>query len=314
MSNFKRNFYHTGLEASREDIRALLDHLNPSKKLFVMKGSGVASPVGGVYEAGSDANDGLTWGTAFASIAKAIAVASAYTNWSGSPWASNVEIHIAPGKYDEYLTAMPHGCRLIGHGECWDADGETGVLIAPTASLFAADNAVNVGAWVNGQCINIGFYTPSAVPVFDCTILNNVLFHHCRFAGPPESTVATAGIYTSDSVMLTVRDCRFEYLDCGIDFVYADGGDSMTRALIDGNFFTYISEAGIRISTNLVTPASLIINNFINGGGGTLAVGIDDNSGQDDVGVWGNFIDATDAIQGITANVGGNYIGGSNIE
>lgn len=47
-------------------------------------------------------------------------------------------------------------------------------------------------------------------------------------------------------------------MDCGLDVVYADGGDSFTRALIQGNFFTYISEAGIRISANLVTPASTI--------------------------------------------------------
>jgi len=306
----KKPFYHTGLEVSKNDLRYLLDAQDPPwLNLFVNKGSGVAVPTTGVYEAGNDANDGLTWDTAFATIAKGIAVARSYTNWSASPWATNVKIHIAPGSYAENLTALPHGCHIIGHGECWDADGETGVRIKP-----ASGSPVDVGAWVNGKCENVSFESADTSKVFDCEILNNVQFEHCRFAGAPEATTSLAGLYVRDSVMLTVRDCRFEYLDCGLDFVYADGGDSLTRLLCQGNFITYISEAGIRISANLVVPASLICHNVINGGGGTLAIGIDDNSGTDTIGVWGNWIDATDAIQGITANVGGNYIGGSNIE
>ena len=252
---------------------------------------------------------GGTWEGAYKTIAEAITAAAALVDWAVSPWAIGNEIHIAPGAYAENLTSLPHGCFMIGHGDCWDADGEVGVKVKP-----ASGAPVDVGAFVNAAVHNIGFESADTSRVFDATILNNVVFNHCRFAGAPEATTSTCGLYFSDSVMLTVRDSRFEYLDCGIDAVYADGGDSFTRAHIEGNFMTYISEAGVRVSANLVTPASKIIKNFIFGGGITLAVGIDDNSGQDNIGVFGNYIDATDAIQGITTNVGGNYVGGSSIE
>lgn len=304
-----RDFYHTGLQVSRSDIESMRSNLNPFQKLYVNKGSGVASPFGDIYKGGSDYNDGLTWGTAFATIAKAISVARGYTNWSASPWAPNVEIHIAPGSYAESLTALPHGCHLIGYGEAWDADGETGVRIKP-----ASGAAIDVGAFVNAKVSNINFEVADASRVFDATILNNVQFEHCRFAGPPEATTATAGIYTNATVALTVRDCKFEYLDAGIDIVYsAASASTMVRCLIDGNYFSWISEAGIRFgAANLLVRASFIVNNFIHGGGATLAIGIDDNSGDSSCQIARNVIGATTGIDGedLGSETGGNYVNG----
>lgn len=250
--------------------------------------------------------NGSKWTSAFKTIAEAITAAAANVDWGDSPWAIGNEIHIAPGTYAENLIALPHGCFLIGHGDCWDADGEVGVKIKP-----AAGAPVDVGTFINARIINIGFESPDTSRCFDAAILNNVVFEHCRFAGAPEATTSTCGIYTNDSVMLTVRDCRFEYLDCGIDFVYADGGDSMTRAHIEGNYFTYISEAGIRVSASLVAPASKIIGNYICQGGVTLAIGIDINI-TNTIDIYNNFITATDGIEGDTTGsyVGGNYCNG----
>ena len=303
----RRDFYHTGLEVSRSGLRQLMDAQNPAKRYFVKGTSGVVVPVNGVYESGSDTNDGLTWDTAFATIAKAISVSNGLINWSASPWATNIEIHIAPGKYAEALTSLPYGCALIGYGDAWDADGERGVRIKP-----ASGSPVDVGACINTKIQNINFESADTSRVFDATVLNNVQMVHCRFAGAPEATTSTAGIYTSDSVMLTVRDCRFEYLDCGIDFVYADGGDSFTRGHIEGNYFTYISEAGVRVSANLVAPASMIVGNIICQGGQTLAIGIDINI-TNTIGIYGNIITATDGIEGDTTGsyVGGNYCNGA---
>lgn len=256
---------------------------------------------------GSDDNSGRTPQGAFATFSKARAVVNARINWSATPWANNDIIYIAPGVYDENLTSMPHGVTVIGMGDAFDADGERGVTIKPTTG-----KPVDVSAMVNTKIYNVRFESPDTSRVFDSAILNNVQFEHCVFAGAPEATTSTAGIYVNDSVMLTVRDCRFMYVDCGIDFVYADGGDSMTRALIEGNYFTYISEAGIRVSANLVTPASMIVGNYICGGTTTLAIGIDLNittSATVGVGVYNNFISATDGIEGDTTGqfVGGNY-------
>lgn len=253
--------------------------------------------------------DGKSRSSAFKTVAEAFTATNALIDWGASPWASGDTIVVANGSYAEALTSVPYGCTVIGEGEAFDADGENGVRIKP-----ASGAAFDVASCVNVKFVNINFEVANASRVFDAAILNNTQFIHCRFAGPPEATTATCGIYTNDSVMLTVRDCRFEYLDCGIDFVYVDGGDSMTRALIVDNFFNYISEAGIRVGLNLVTPGNTIARNIIHGGGETLAVGIDNNNASDIIGVFGNYIDAADAIQGVAGNVGGNFVGGSGIE
>lgn len=252
---------------------------------------------------GNDGNDGSAEAP-FATIAKAITVANSRINWSGTPWANSDVIVISPGSYAENLTSLPYGCTIVGEGDAFDADGENGVRIKP-----ASGSPVDVDAAINMKIINVGFESADTSRVFDAAIMNNCQLIHCRFAGAPEATTSTAGIYINDSVQLTVRDCFIAYVDCGIDFVYADAGDSFTRGLIQGNVITYCSEAGVRVSANLVAPASHIDGNLIDGGSGTLAIGIDLNMATPTVHVTRNIISATDGIEGITtgAYCGGNY-------
>jgi len=269
---------------------------SPGYNFYVNKGCGLAA-----------SGAGLGWDFPFLTVAEAVTAANALIDWAASPWAPNAKIHIAPGSYAENLTSLPYGCEVIGYGDAWDADGERGVRIKP-----ATGSPVDVNACINSTFRNINFESADASKVFDAAILNNVQFYHCRFAGAPEATTSVAGIYTNDSVMLTVRDCKFQYLDCGIDFVYADGGDSWTRGHIEANYFTYISEAGIRIGLNLVTPGNLICRNFIGQGGQTLAIGIDINVATPIIDIYGNFITASECIQGddLGSYVGGNYCNG----
>lgn len=239
----------------------------------------------------------------FTTVEAAITAARARIDWAGTPWANNDYIVICPGVYAENLTALAHGCTMVGLGDAFDADGQMGVTIKP-----ASGSPVDVGGFVNAKVKNIRFESADTSRVFDSTVLNNVMFEHCVFAGAPEATTSTAGLYISDSVMLTVRDCRFMYVDCGIDVVYADANDSFTRALIDSNYMTYMSEAGIRVSANIVSPGSLITRNIICQGSASLAIGIDLNH-TNTIGIYGNIITATDGIEGDTTGtyVGGNY-------
>jgi len=252
---------------------------------------------------GSDNNSGRSKDEPFATVAKAISTTNARINWSNSPWANSDVIYIAPGVYAENLTSLPHGATMIGLGDAHDGDGENGVKIKP-----ASGAPVDVGTFVNAKIFNVAFESPDTSRVFDAAILNNVQLVHCVFKGAPEATTSTAGIYTNDSVNLTVEDCRIMYVDCGIDFVYADADDSVTRALIKNNYMTYMSEAGIRVSANLVSPASLIVGNYICQGSTTLAIGIDLNH-TNTIGIYNNFITASDGIEGDTTGtyVGGNY-------
>lgn len=301
-----KDFFHTGLQVSRSDIQGLLAAQNPFNKLYVMGGSDVAQPVSGVYEAGSDENDGLTWDTAYSTIAKAISVANSYVNWGASPWATQIEIHIAPGKYAENLTSMPYGAVLIGHGNAFDADGERSVRIKP-----ASGGAIAVTSMINSGLYNLNIQVADASNIFEAANFNNNEVIHCSFQGPPEATTALCGMSLTDAVSNLIRDCQFFYMDCGIDWT-AGGGPTSVRNWIDRNMFSYISEAGIRFDSTTVCPITHITENNIDGGSGTLAIGIDINMGTPTVSCYRNNISATDCIEGDTTGnfIGGNYCNG----
>lgn len=55
-----RDFFHTGLQVGRSDIRTLLDGMGPGNHFYVD------------YRNGSDTNDGQSWGTAFRKYSKAV--------------------------------------------------------------------------------------------------------------------------------------------------------------------------------------------------------------------------------------------------
>lgn len=299
-----RDFYHTGLGVSKSDLRMLLDHMNPAYKIFVKKGSGVASPVKGVYEAGSDTNDGRTWDTALASITEAIRRSNALINWSASPWAPNTEIHIAPGSYDENLTSMPYGGALIGHGDAFDADGERGVRIKPSSGAAIACTSI-----INCRMENLNIQVSDASKILEATNFNNNQVIHCSFQGPPEATTALCGMSLKISVANLIRDCQFYYMDCGIDWIT---GATSVRNWIDRNIFSFISEAGLRFHANAVVPTTHVVHNCIDGGSGTLAIGIDINMATPTVSCYRNNITASTGIEGddLGSFIGGNYVNG----
>jgi len=301
-----RDFYHTGLQVSQSDLRLLLDAYNPAKRYFVKGQSGSALPVPGVYKSGNDGNDGLTWDSAFATIAKAISTSNALINWGISPWAPNTEIHIAPGSYAENLISMPYGGALIGHGDGFDADGERGVRIKP-----ASGAAIDCTSIINCRIENISIQVADASNIIKATNFNNNQMLHCSIQGPPEATTALRGMHLTDAVQNLIRDCQFFYMDCGIDWT-AGGGPTSVRNWIDRNMFSYISEAGIRFHSTTVAPITHITKNSINGGSQTLAIGIDINMATPTVSCYRNTISATTCIEGdATGNfIGGNYCNG----
>ena len=257
---------------------------------------------------GRDGADGLSPANSFATIAKAITVVNARIDWAASPWATSDVIVVAPGVYAENLTSLPYGATIIGLGDAFDGDGEKGVQINPVAG-----SPVDVSTFINSKIQNVAFESADTDPVFDAETLNNVQLIHCVFKGAPDATTSTAGIITFDSVNLTVRDCLIQFVDCGIDFVYSDANDSFNRGLIQNNVITYCSEAGIRVGVNLVSVSSHIDGNLIDGGSGTLTIGIDLNIATPKTFVSRNIISADTGIQGATTGtyVGGNYVNGA---
>jgi hypothetical protein len=237
-------------------------------------------PKGNVYYVDKDrsaSGSGLSWSTAFKTIAEAITVMNARITWSNSPWAEGDICFIAPGTYAENLTSLPYGCMLVGAGHDM-RDAQFGTKIKP-----ASGSPVDVGAAINSKFLQIGFESADTSAAFDADILNNCMFQDCYFTGPAETSTMAACIVTKDAVMNKIFNCIFSCADKGIDVNYADGGDSFSHNKIIDCMFDQIDTAGIEISTNLVGPSSLVKGCSFHGAGVTMAIAIDDNSAILDV-------------------------------
>jgi hypothetical protein len=68
MFGSNRDFYHTGLQVGRSDIRSMLDGMGPGNQWFVD------------YEKGADGNDGQSWEKAFRTYSRAINAAVTNNN------------------------------------------------------------------------------------------------------------------------------------------------------------------------------------------------------------------------------------------
>jgi len=241
---------------------------------------------------GSDNNNGLSPDKAKATIAAAITLINARIDWSASPWATHDVIVIAPGTYAENLTSLPYGASVWGQGLDL-RDAQNGVKIKP-----ATGAAVDVGACINTAFYNIHFETAETDAgdrVFDASICNNNQFINCRFSGPAETATAV-GFYTNDATGNKWINCEFDCCDIGFDAAYADGGDGFNHNWIYKCRFTQCDTAGLRMSTNLVGPSSIVEDSIFVGAGQTMAIGIDDNAGILDLVKC--YITATDPVQG----------------
>jgi len=239
-------------------------------------------------------NDGLSKDVPLASIAAAVALSNAKINWGNSPWAESDMFIIMPGTYAENLTSLPYGGIMYGVGGDL-RDAQNGVKIKP-----ASGAAVDVNSCINSTFINIHFETAETgtgvtARAFDATICNNNQFINCRFSGPAESATAV-GFYGSDMTGNKWLDCEFDCCNVGFDMVYVDGGDGFNHNLLRDCRFTQCDVAGLRISTNLVGPSSIVERSIFVGAGQTMAIGVDDNSGILDL--VDLKITATDPIQG----------------
>jgi hypothetical protein len=241
---------------------------------------------------GAAGQDGRTPETALSTIEAAITLMNARIDWSVTRWAMCDVLVIAPGTYAENLTALPYGCAIYGLGHDL-RDAQFGVKIKPSTGA-----AVDVGAMINTAVHNVHFETAETDAgdrAFDAAICNNNLFHNCRFSGPAETATAV-GFYTNDATGNRWMWCEFDCCDVGFDMAYVDAGDGFNHNWLYECRFTQCDTAGLRMSTNLVGPSSVVERCVFAGAGQTMAIGIDDNSGILDIVQC--HITATDPIQG----------------
>lgn len=226
---------------------------------------------------GSDNNNGLSIDNAFATIAAAVTAMNARIDWAESPWARADICYVAPGKYVENLTSLPYGCTLIGLGDAFDINGERGVTIKP-----ASGSAVDCTSVINSRIENICFAAPDTSVIFQADNFNRNILEHCVFAGlPGASPTTTKGFeVVKDMTGSKLLDCHFIQIRNGI-YLVADNAaqKQITGNLLEDIFITGGDQTGIFFHINCV-PSNTIINRCnIGGGGTTLALGLDDNTG-----------------------------------
>ena len=229
-----------------------------------------------VGKGGDDGQDGKSWDNRFLTIEQAVTTSNADIDWTTTPWGPRNVIVIGPGTFAENLTSLPYGAVMVGLGQDL-RDAQVGTKIKPSTG-----SPVVVTSAVNTEFYNLGFETGDGETgsyAFKAGILNNCYFENCFFTGPAETATIGACLYTNDSTKTTFRRCWFANGNHGVSLNYADGGDGINYLLMDDCVISGCDAVGIYVSTNLVGPHSLVKNTSIFGGGQTLAIGVDDNSG-----------------------------------
>lgn len=226
---------------------------------------------------GSDSFDGLSPEMPFATILKARTVSAARINWSASgvPWSNNDMIVIYPGIYNETnLVSGLYGVNVVGLGNAFDVDGETGAVIKPaTGAVWDATS------WINMSMSNICFMgAATAAPLLQLDNCNRCLLQDLVFQGiPGASPTTTKGFeIVKDMTGSELKRCWFQTLTHGI-YLVADNANSkqITGDRFEDIYIMATSTAGIYADANCV-PTGTVFNRFVIGPTPTL--GVDDNS------------------------------------
>lgn len=225
----------------------------------------------------SASGNGGKWTSAYKTIAEAITASNAAIDWAASPWAPRYEIHIAPGLYAENITSLPYGADLIGYGDSFDINGERGVTIKP-----ASGSAIDVTSCINSKIHNICFSVADTSAIFQADNFNRNIITKCVFAGVPgASPTTTRGLeIVKDMTGNIISGCIWLVCRNGI-YVVTDNANSKQASgnIIEDSYIVGGDQTGIYFHTNCVPSYTMINNCNIAGGGATLALGLDDNTG-----------------------------------
>jgi hypothetical protein len=248
--------------------------------------------------AGSDDFDGLSPETPYKTILKARTVSAARINWSASgvPWANNDAMIIWPGNYDETnLTAGLYGIHVLGLGNAYDVNGETGVVIKPaTGAVWDATS------WINMSMRNIAFLgVATAAPLLQLDNCNRCLLEDIVFQGIPGASATTTKAFeiVKDMTGSVLRRIFINQCTHGL-YLVADNANSkqITWDLFEDIDIMATETAGIYFHINCV-PSGTRVKRFTIGP--TPALGVDDNSGV--VLFQEGFVEATSMDPATTA-------------
>ena len=250
--------------------------------------------VDGTNGIASGSGIGKTPERAYSTIAAAIADVNGQIDWSQTRWAPLSVIIIAPGTYAENLTSMPYGATMIGLGDSLDINGQRGVTIKP-----ASGYPVDITSMINTHVHNICFESPGASGCFEVENLNRCIFTHCVFTGVPGASPTTVyGLRVKDETAsdgngdmtgTRISDCIFQVVQNGLHITTDNGSSKQASGnIIEHCYFRGCTATGIYFHPNCVPSYTQINHCVVGDGSTTLALGLDDNTGQVNVS-WTTF-------------------------
>lgn len=230
-----------------------------------------AGSIGTVYyvdvNAGLDSYDGLTWETAFKTLAAAITASNASIAATAAGWASRNRIYYKGDNNEasaETLITLASKCDIIGVGS-YDHK--------PYPELIG-NHVIGAGAYMGCRFINMGFRSPAAGGVIFTvpTTTSGLAFIGCNFDGR-STTPATKAVLATAVEQLTIKGCRFigKYSTTAIDI----GTGSSRALLIEGNVIES-GAIGITVHSGMTCAdaAAMILHNVFD----VVTLIIDDNS------------------------------------
>ncbi len=226
--------------------------------------------------AGADTNNGLSWDTAYKTLATALAASHASiatsTKGTGRGWAARNTVYIKGDSFEEDLTKLAQKTDIVGVGSC-DHHHQARII---------GTHVIDSTSYMGCRFINVAFKSKAAGGVIMTlpTQQSGISFINCLFDGR-STTAATKAILATAVEQLTIEGCRFigKFSTSTIDI-----GTGSSRALLIKDNIIESGAIGITVHSGLtcVDAVAMILDNIFD----VVTLVIDENS--DKVIVGGN--------------------------
>jgi len=152
---------------------------------------------------GVDTNDGLSWDTAFKTLAVAFAASNASIAAGAQGWAARNTIYVKSDNNEankETIITLPNKCDVIGVGS-YDHRAYP---------VFIGNHVIGAGAYMGTRFINVGFQSLAAGGVIFTvpTTTSGLQFINCHFDGRG-TTPATKAIVATAVEQFGILGCDF---------------------------------------------------------------------------------------------------------
>lgn len=200
---------------------------------------------------GSDSNDGLTWESAFKTLAYATTISNLDIARGSDRWARRNTIYYCADTETADLVAFPNKCDVIGCGS-YDANTKPGIT--------GNHVPVNAGNW-GTRFINIWFKAPAvASPIITlASTSSGIQFHGCTFDG--SAGTVTSAILATASPFMQVFDCEM-FGGFATSYISFGAGEA-AGTKISGNMMTGSAGIGIIVASNTTSSYPTVIKNNI---------------------------------------------------